>query len=74
MTNHAGMYACVVTLFVQKWYLRALLTIVLYLTLLKVYSMAGSCTMKFKLVYGRLKHFFLHNNLVVCGSSNLIIP
>ena len=37
--------------------------------------MAGSCTTKFKLVYGRLKHFFtlsLHNNLVVCGSSNLI--
>ena len=34
MTNHVGMYACVVTLFVQKWYLPALLTIVLYLTLL----------------------------------------
>ena len=34
MTNHTGMYACVVTLFVQKWYLPALLTIVLYLTLL----------------------------------------
>ena len=31
--------------------------------------------MKFKLVYGRLKHFFtlsLRNDLVVCGSSNLI--
>ena len=34
MTNHAGVYACVVTLFVQKWYLPALLMIVLYLTLL----------------------------------------
>ena len=34
MTNHAGMYACLVTLFAQKWYLPALLTIVLYLTLL----------------------------------------
>ena len=34
MTNHAGMYACVVTLFVQEWYIPALLTIVLYLTLL----------------------------------------
>ena len=34
MTNHAGMYACVVTLFVQKQYLPALLMIVLYLTLL----------------------------------------
>ena len=34
VTNHAGMYACVVALFVQKWYLLALLTIVLYLTLL----------------------------------------
>ena len=34
MTNHAGMYACVVTLFVQKWYLPAMLTVVLYLTLL----------------------------------------
>ena len=31
--------------------------------------------MKFKLVYGRLKLFFnlsLHNDLVVCGSPNLI--
>ena len=34
MTNDAGMYACVVTLFVQKWYLLALLMIVLYITLL----------------------------------------
>ena len=34
MTNNVGMYACVVTLFVQKWYLPALLTIALYLTLL----------------------------------------
>ena len=34
MTNHKGMYACVVTLFVQKWHLPALLTIVLCLTLL----------------------------------------
>ena len=34
MTNHAGIYACVVMLFVQKWYLSALLMIVLYLTLL----------------------------------------
>ena len=34
MTNHAGVYACVVTLFAQKWYLPALLTIVLDLTLL----------------------------------------
>ena len=80
MTNHAGVYTCVVTLFAQKWYLQALLTTVLYLTLLtlllkKVYSTAGLCTMKFKLVYGRLKHFFtlsLRNDLVVCGSSNLI--
>ena len=34
MTNHAGMYACLVALFVQKWYLTALLMVVLYLTLL----------------------------------------
>ena len=34
MTNHKGVYACVVTLFVQKWYLPALLAIVIYLTLL----------------------------------------
>ena len=34
MTNHVGMYACVVTLFVQKRYLPALPTIVLYSTLL----------------------------------------
>ena len=34
MTNHAGMYACVVTLFIQKWYLPAMLMIALYLTLL----------------------------------------
>ena len=34
MTNNVGMHACVVTLFVQKWYLLALLTITLYLTLL----------------------------------------
>jgi len=34
VTNHAGVYTCVVMLFVQKWYLPALLTIVLYLTLL----------------------------------------
>ena len=37
--------------------------------------MAGSCTIKFKLVYGRLKRFFtlsLHNDLMICGSPNLI--
>ena len=34
MTNHVGIYACMVTLFVQKRYLLALLTIILYLTLL----------------------------------------
>ena len=34
MTNHVGMYACMVALSVQKWYLPTLLTIVLYLTLL----------------------------------------
>ena len=33
-TNHVGMYACMVMLFVQKWYLPALLTIVLDSTLL----------------------------------------
>ena len=32
VTNHMGVYACVVMLFVQKWYLPALLTIVLYST------------------------------------------
>ena len=30
MTNHACVYACVVLLFVQKWYLPALLAIVSY--------------------------------------------
>ena len=35
VTKHAGMYACVVTLFVQKWYSPAMLTIILYLTLLR---------------------------------------
>ena len=42
---------------------------------LKVYSTAGSCTRKFKLVYGCLKCFFtlsLRNDLLVCGSPNLI--
>ena len=34
LTNHLGVCACVVLLFVQKWYLLALLAIVLYLTLL----------------------------------------
>ena len=34
VTNHVGVYACVVMLFVQKWYLPALLTIILYSTLL----------------------------------------
>ena len=32
VTNHACVYTCVVLLFVQKWYLLALVTIVLYLT------------------------------------------
>ena len=34
VTNHAGIYACVVMLFVQKWYLPALVMMVLYLNLL----------------------------------------
>ena len=54
--------------------------IVLYLTLLalllkRVYLTAESCTMKFKLVYGRLKRFFtlsLRNDLVICSSPDLI--
>ena len=32
MTNHACIYACIVLQFVQKWYLPALLTIIIYLT------------------------------------------
>ena len=77
MTNHA----CVVLLFVQKWYLPALLTINLYLTRLAllieryVYSTTRLCTIKFKLVYSCLKRFWtlnLRNDLVVCGSPNLI--
>ena len=32
MINHACVYACVVLLFVQKWFLSALLAIFLYLT------------------------------------------
>ena len=62
MTNHAGTYACVVTLFVQKWYLPALLAIVLYLTLLALlferYIQRPDRVLQFKLVYGRLKYFF----------------
>ena len=38
MINHAGVYACVVMLFVQKWYLLALLMIVLYLTRLRSFG------------------------------------
>ena len=32
VTDHMCIYACVVLLFVQKWYLHTLLTIVLYFT------------------------------------------
>ena len=34
MANHMGVYACMGMLFVQKWYLLALQTIILYSTLL----------------------------------------
>ena len=34
--------------------------------------MAGSCTMKFKLVYDIFFTLSLRNDLVVCGSPNLI--
>ena len=52
MTNHACVYACVVLLFVQKWYLSALLIIVLYLTrlalLLESYIQRLDCVLDFK--------------------------
>ena len=49
MTNHAGIYACVVKLIVQKRYLPALLTIVLYSTrldlLLERYIQQPDCVL-----------------------------
>ena len=57
MTNHADVYACVIMLFAQKWYLLASLAIILYSTRLAllrtylkgtyVYSRARLCTIWF---------------------------
>ena len=73
-----SIYACVVLLFDQKWYLLALPTVVLYLTplalLLERYIQRPNCVL-FNLVYSRLKRFCtlnLHKNLVVSDCPNLL--
>ena len=62
MTNYACVYTCMVLLFVQKWHLQALLTIVLYLTrlalLLERYIQRPDCVLEIKLVYSCLKRFW----------------